>query len=61
MNNLNNQTPYENGKTCRASGMSIDANPFRNTYVDNPSDAFLQWENGWKEVNGETEIESENA
>ncbi len=41
--------------------MSIDANPFRNTYVDNPSDAFLQWENGWKEVNGETEIESENA
>ncbi|EGR2855453.1 hypothetical protein DMW08_27480 [Vibrio parahaemolyticus] len=61
MNNLNIQTPYENGKTCRASGMSIHANPFRNTCVDNPSDAFLQWENGWKEVDGETEIENENA
>ncbi|MFS1430095.1 hypothetical protein LMH73_024030 [Vibrio splendidus] len=44
------ETPHQNGVTCFRVGMSIHANPFRNTGFDHPLDSFTQWKDGWKKA-----------
>lgn len=53
-----NQTPYQNGVTCFEKGMSVCANPFRNTGVDHPLNSYTQWINGWNDAK---EREGKNA
>ncbi len=53
MKNDNNKNPYEKGKACRKSGMSIHANPYRNTKVDTPINSYQLWESGWTDADKE--------
>jgi len=44
--------PKQHGFDAFHNGMAITANPFRNT--DGDADAFLKWEDGWKQAKGES-------
>lgn len=46
-------TAVEQGRQVREAGMSIHANPYRNTHVDEHVTAWEDWNKGWRQADRE--------